>query len=403
MNRRTELKYLLLIVAISLAAYIETHIFLPALPDMMVWFSASECAIQCLLTWNFVGICLSGPFYGPISDAFGRKKPLLVALSMFLAGSAITLFADNLGQMLCGRVLQGLGCGGCFTLRTAILFDAFQKERAIAAASNLNTVIPLVMAGAPMLGGYLNQSYGFRANFLAIALIVLLSLVACLFFFKETLPNEKRLPLQIKPILQDFKQVFCNFAFWQITTVISLLYAGYIAFLSGTAILFVVDFGMSKKVLPYFQAAILGGWVLASLLLSRGISKWGILKFKKAGITLCVTGVAIVALTSLVTPTDAHLLTCGMVFYSFGANWVIGLYFPEGMEIFPRIKGTTASLLASARLLIAAMVVGLTSLLYNSTVYPLVWTLLATIVIILPTLIVYEKRKSSVLSESAES
>src|SRR3990167_2056504 len=106
---RTELRYLFFIIVIFVAACIETDIYLPAFPDMMTFFSATEGSIQSLLSWNFVGICISGPFYGPLSDAFGRKTPLLIALGMFFAGSLITLFAYNLDQMLWGRILQGLG------------------------------------------------------------------------------------------------------------------------------------------------------------------------------------------------------------------------------------------------------------------------------------------------------
>ena len=133
MNNRAEFKALFLIVAIFIAACIETDIYLPAFPDMMAWFAVSEGAIQGLLTWNFVGICVASPLYGPLADAFGRKKPLLVALGMFLLGSIITIFATSLDQMLWGRILQGLGSGGCFTLGTAIIFDVFQKEKAIQA------------------------------------------------------------------------------------------------------------------------------------------------------------------------------------------------------------------------------------------------------------------------------
>jgi MFS transporter, DHA1 family, multidrug resistance protein len=401
MNRRKELKYLFLIIVVFIAACIETDIYLPAFPDMMAWFSASEGAIQSLLTWNFVGICVSGPFYGPISDAFGRKKPLMVALGMFLAGSIITLFAQNLDQMLWGRILQGLGSGGCFTLGTAIIFDAFQKERAITATNNLNTIIPLIMAAAPMIGGYLNHAFGFRSNFLAIGIFVFLSFAVCLLFFEETLTKEKRLPLQVNAILKDFKQAFSSLAFWQITIAISLLFAGYISFLSGTAVLFVVEFGMSKSVFPFIQAAILAAWVAGSLLLNRFIAKWGILRVKKTGIILCVTGGLGHVIAALIVPNDPYLLTSGMLFYAFGANWIIGLYFPEGMEILPKIKGITASLLTSARLLIAAMVVGLTSALYNATVYPLAAVILGTIVIILPTLISYEKHRAAASREAA--
>jgi DHA1 family bicyclomycin/chloramphenicol resistance-like MFS transporter len=399
MNGKTELKYLFLIIVIFIAACIETDIYLPAFPDMMAWFSASEGAIQSLLTWNFVGICVSGPLYGPLSDAFGRKKPLMIALGMFLAGSVITLFAQNLDQMLLGRILQGLGSGGCFTLGTAIIFDAFQKDRAIAATNNLNTIIPLIMAAAPMLGGYLNYAFGFRSNFLAIALFVLLSMIVCLFFFEETLAKEKRTSFEAKTIMRDFKQALCSLAFWQLTMVISLIFSGYIAFLSGTSVLFVVEFGMSKSIFPFVQAAILGGWVVGSFLLNPAIAKWEALKVKKVGLVLCVLGGLGVGLVALIAPRDPYLLTSGMVLYAFGANWIIGLYFPEGMEILPHIKGITASLLTSARLLVAALIIGLASALYNSTIYPLAVIIVGTIVMILPTLIMYEKKKKKTVSE----
>jgi len=402
MNRKTELKYLFLIIVVFIAACIETDIYLPAFPDMMTWFSASEGAIQSLLTWNFVGICISGPLYGPLSDAFGRKKPLMLALGMFLAGSIITLFAQNLDQMLWGRILQGLGSGGCFTLGTAIIFDAFQKERAIAATNNLNTIIPLIMAAAPMLGGYLNYTFGFRSNFLAIAIFVLISFVICMFFFEETLAKEKRTTFQTKAILKDFKQAFCSLAFWQITMVISLIFAAYIAFLSGSSVLFVVEFGLAKAIFPFIQAAVLGGWVAGSFLLNPAIKKWGVLKVKKWGTLLCVGGGIGLALMALVAPTNPYLLTTCMVVYAFGANWIIGLYFPEGMEILPHIKGITASLLTSARLLGAALIVGLTSSLYNATVYPLATVVFGTIVVILPTLIFYERRKSKEITETVD-
>lgn len=398
---RNELKYLLLIIFIFIAACIETDIYLPAFPDMMAWFSASEGAIQSLLTWNFVGICISGPLYGPISDAVGRKRPLVIALLIFLIGSIITLFAQTLDQMLIGRILQGLGSGGCFTLGTAIIFDAFQKDRAVKALNNLNTIIPLIMAAAPMLGGFLNQSFGFRSNFLAIALVVLFSLAACLFFFEETLPKEKRNPVQLQSILRDFKSALTNLAFWQLTLVMSMIFAGYIAFLSGTSVLFVVEFGMSKKVFPFIQAAILGGWVAGSLSLGRAMARLGVDKVKKAGILLSIVGGLSLAIFSFISPRDPYLLTSGVVLYAFGANWIIGLYFPEGMEILPRIKGVTASLFTSARLLIASLILGLTSSLYDGTIYPLSAVIFGSI-LVLPLLFFYEKAKGERKQQPSE-
>ncbi len=402
MAAKKEFRYLFLIIVVFIAACIETDIYLPAFPDMMVWFSASEGAIQSLLTWNFVGICVAGPFYGPLSDAFGRKKPLMAALGLFLGGSILTIMAQDLDQMLIGRILQGIGSGGCFTLGTAILFDAFQKERAIAAMNSLNTIIPVIMAGAPLLGGYLNGAFGFRSNFLAIGFFVFISLAICIFFFKETLPKEKRTAFKMKSVLADFKEAFTCVAFWQVTLTVSLLFAAYIAFLSGTSVLFVVEFGMSKAIFPLIQGALLGGWVVGSLVLNRAIAKWGIPQVKKVGMVLCVLGGVVLAAVTAAAPRDPYLLTVGMVIYAFGANWVFGLYFPEGMEILPHIKGVTASLITSARLLLAALVVGLTSALYDATVYPLTIVVVASIFITVPLLLLYEKKQRFRASEMQE-
>lgn len=392
MDRRTELKYLFLIIMVFIAACIETDIYLPAFPDMMKWFSVSEGQIQGLLTWNFFGICISGPFYGPISDSYGRKKPIIVALGLFLIGSIIALFAQNIDQMLWGRILQGIGSGGCFTLGTAIIFDAFQKERAIAALTKLNTAVPLIMAGAPMLGGYLNYAFGFRSNFLAIALVVLISFAICLFLFEETLPASKRMPLKASKVARDFKKAFLCLPFWQVTLVTSVIFGGYISFLSGSSVLFVVEFGMSKAIFPLIQAVVLGGWVIGSLTLNRSLKKWGLSRVKRTGIAFTVIGGALLGFITLIAPTNPYLLTSGVILYSFGANWVIGLYFPECMELLPEIKGVTSSLLTSTRLLIAACVVALSGKLYNDTIYPFTFIILGSIAILLPTLLSYEKQ-----------
>ncbi len=392
MGRREELKYLFIITVIFIAACIETDIYLPAFPDMMKAFSVSEGTIQGLLTWNFVGICLSGPFYGPISDSFGRKKPLMAALVLFLLGSILTLFAVDFSQMILGRVLQGLGSGGCFTLGTAIIFDAFKKEKAVQALNSLNMAIPIIMSLAPMVGGFLNYTYGFRSNFLLIAVFVLVSLFLCLFFFKESLLPEKQLPFQLASIVKDFKKVLLHSAFWQITLATSLIFAGYIAFLSYTGPLFVSEFGVSKGFSPFFQVIILCTWTIGGLCLKRALNALGSQRIKKTGLILCIIGTFTFLFTSIITPQNPYLLVGSFLPYIFGANWIFGLYFPEAMELLPEIKGVVASLVTSIRLLIAALTVGLVSTFYNATIYPLTIVVLVTLAVILPCLIFYERK-----------
>ncbi len=393
MNFR-EFKCLFLIFMIFLAACIETDIYLPAFADMMDFFAVSEDAIQSLLTWNFLGICVAGPLYGPVSDAVGRKKPLLLALGLFLLGSLLTVFAEGFQAMLWGRVLQGLGSGGCFTLGTAIIFDAFQEDKAVVAVARLNSVVPFLLAGAPLLGGYLNQLFGFRANFLAIALCVAVSFAVTFFYLDETLAPSKRVAFSSKKLLHDFKCVAICRPFWQLVLVVSLLLAGYIAFLSCSAVLFVVEFGVSKQAFPLFQASVLGAWLVASLACGTALRYWGKLYLKLWGSAAVAVGGIGFALSAWLAPENPYFLTAPMVVFTFGVNWLQGLYFPEAMDQLPNIKGITASLLTSVRLFVAAAVVGAVSACYDRSIYPLMIAIVGVTCVTIPTIAWYERVKA---------
>ncbi|MDN3504096.1 MAG: multidrug effflux MFS transporter [Rhabdochlamydiaceae bacterium] len=390
---KIELKYLFLIIVIYTAACVETDIYLPAFPDMMNYFAVSEGVIQKLLTWNFIGICLSCPFYGPISDSFGRKKPLMVALGFFVLGSIMTMFASNYNLMLVGRFLQGVGSGGCFTLGTAIIFDAFHKDRAMKAVSDINLAIPFLMAGAPLLGGVLNHYYGFRSNFTFIAILCIASFVICWYVLDEPLKKEDRTPFKLKKIGADFIRAFTNFAFWQMTIVISLIFGAYILALSVISVLYVVEFEMSKSIFPLFQAAMLIGWLIASIIFKRVLGKLGSMKVKGAGMMFITLGAIFLTIATIFTPRDPYFLTAPLVLFSFGANWIMSLYFPEGMEALPDIKGIVASLVTSFRLLATALIVGVASKMYNGTMNHVTWVVVSTVAISVPLLIVYEWRK----------
>lgn len=389
-----EWKHLLLIIVIFIAACIETDIYLPAFTDMMSFFAISEETIQGLLTWNFIGICFSGPLYGPISDALGRKRPLMVGLGLFLLGSILTLASESFAWMLFGRALQGLGSGGCFTLGTAIIFDVFKEKQAISALNKLNSIVPFIIALAPMLGGYLNYTFGFRANFLAIAFCVLVSFIISGLFFNETLPQEKRVPLDMKKIGRDFKKVCLSLPFWQTSMIVSLIFAGYLVFLSCISVLFILELGVSKHAMPIYQGALLGAWLVGNLTCRRSIDILGIPKIKIFGSILSAAAGIALLMGAWLAPQNPYLPTAAMMVYAFGTNWINGIYFPEGMEIFPDIKGMTASLLTSARLLTTALIVGLASRLYDGTIYPLIAILCTIIATIILTMFFYEKNSA---------
>ena len=142
------------------------------------------------------------------------------------------------------------------------------------------------------------------------------------------------------------------------TLIISLLFAGYLTFLSGMSVLFVVELEVSKEALPLFQAALLGAWLLGNIAFPSTLKYLGNGKTKRLGAGLSMLGGLILLTATILFPQNPYFLTFGMILYAFGANWIQALYFPEGMELFPEIKGVTSSIITSARLLLTAFVVG---------------------------------------------
>lgn len=366
-----ENKYLILITIIFIAACIETDIYLPAFPDMMAFFSVTGDEIQGLVTWNMVGMCLSCPFYGPISDMVGRRNPLIFALSLFLIGSLVTIFTSSFNAMLMGRILQGLGSGGCFTLGTAIIFDAFENEKAMKVTNQLSAIIPLIMAFAPMVGGYLNYNFGFRSNFIAIMLFVLFSCFICLLWFEETLTEDNRVKFNSKKLLSDFQRVLLSKDFWQVSLVMNFVFGGYIAFLTGISALFVSELGVSKEALPAFQITLLFSWLVGNRTFNSMVDKWGVPSIKKVGTILVLIGGVGAFLASYIAPLNPIPVTALMMIFTFGSNWVFGTYFPEGMQLFLDIKGISAALFTSVRFLIVSLILGFSSLTYDKTIYPI--------------------------------
>ncbi len=297
-TKQEKNKYLFLIIMVFIVACLETDIYLPAFPDMMRYFNTSEAVIQGLLSWNFIGICLSGPFYGPLSDSFGRKKILISAMGLFSLGSIGTVFAEHIEWMLVWRTIQGLGCGGCFTIGTAIIYDKFHHEDATKAINDLNCVIPVIMAMAPLIGGYLNIHYGFRSNFSVIAIFSLLTLLICTLKLEETLAPEKRAPFNIKTILSDFGKAMVCFKFWAPTIIVSCIFAGYLCYISYTSLLFVNNLGVSRVLYPVYQASVLISFVCASLTANKIINRKGVEQLKRYGLIFLSLGGVIFMLSA---------------------------------------------------------------------------------------------------------
>ena len=186
-------KVFLLILLGMLSAFgpFVTDMYLPSLPAMADYFSASLPMVQMGLTTSMIGLALGQIFFGPLSDKYGRRPLLLVSMLLFIVSTLFCLFAPDIYSFVTLRLIQGIAGAGGIVISRSVAIDKFSgKELAkmLAVIGAINGVAPVA---APVIGGLLTGSVGWQGIFMILLFIGILLGIGCI-RFKESLPAEKR-------------------------------------------------------------------------------------------------------------------------------------------------------------------------------------------------------------------
>ncbi len=181
-----------LLVAVTASGTLAMHIMVPSLPLAALDLHVSAAAIQLAITLYLFGIAFGQLLYGPVSDRFGRRPVLLVALVAYVAGSVVAGLAPNLHVLLAARVLQALGgCGG-LVLGRAVVRDGAEPTQAASQMALLTMTQSLAPGIGPAVGGYLDVWFGWRAIFAALAALGAVTLAAAVLTLPETAASRGR-------------------------------------------------------------------------------------------------------------------------------------------------------------------------------------------------------------------
>ena len=191
LSSRQKLIFVILVNIIVPLGGMSTDIYLPSLPAMSLHFDISKALVQLTVTAYVIAMGLSQLLAGPVSDAYGRKKLLLMALStQFIAVFAI-LFSPSITWMIFFRFVQGLGAAFMVVPARAIINDVFDGPELKKQFNYCAISFALGPIVAPFLGGYLQHYFGWQANFIFILVYALLLACLVLFIYQETLLNKK--------------------------------------------------------------------------------------------------------------------------------------------------------------------------------------------------------------------
>jgi DHA1 family bicyclomycin/chloramphenicol resistance-like MFS transporter len=221
--------------------------YLPAMPGMADDLHTSTLQVQLTLTVFVVGLALGQVVVGPLSDAWGRRRPLLAGVALYVAGSLWCALAPTVGWLLAGRVLQSLGAAAGAVLARAVVRDLYQgtaMTRFFSTMMVINGVAPIV---APVIGGQLLTFTTWRAVFLVLAGIGAVLLVAVILTLPESLPDERRAPADVRATLRTFRMLGTDRHYLRYVLSAALMFAAVFAYISGSSFVLQDFYGLTAQ------------------------------------------------------------------------------------------------------------------------------------------------------------
>src|SRR3954451_3693652 len=226
---------------------LSIDLYLPALPDLTHDLGASPSSVQVTLTGILVGLGLGQLVIGPLTDVYGRRRPLLTGIAVNVASSLLCAVAPTIVVLDILRVLQGVGAAAATVVAMAVVRDLFTGRAAAAVISRLVMVMGLAPVLAPTLGSAVLQVGSWRMVFLVLAgLGVLIGLLAA-FKLGETLPPERRTAPGLRATLQGYGVLLRDPSLIGFMAVASLTMAAVFAYVSGASFVLQDGFGLDAR------------------------------------------------------------------------------------------------------------------------------------------------------------
>lgn len=248
---------------------LSIDMYLPAFPSMEAELGVAPGAVELTLAVFFIGTACGQLFWGPLSDRFGRRPPLYVAMTLFGVASLGCALADSVAALTAWRLLQALGGSAGMVISRAVVRDCCAAREAARVFSLLILVMGLAPILAPLLGGWISVHLGWRAIFVALALFALVCLLAVRFGLKESHDTRHEPALNLAHILRGYAGLFANKAFLGYTLSAGFAMAGMFAYIAGSAFVFIQLGGISQADFGWFFGANALGFVLASQINAR--------------------------------------------------------------------------------------------------------------------------------------
>lgn len=323
-SRNSRLYVLIIIGIVSAFGPFVTDFYLPAFPALSEYFDTTASLVQLSLTFSMIGLAVGQLIIGPLSDKYGRKKPLIVSLVLFCLSTLGCLSSPDVYWFIFHRLIQGLAGAGGVVISKSIAIDLYQGRELTRFFSMLSSVQGLAPVCAPVLGGLLLGLTDWRGIFwVLLGIGVFLILALC--FLKESLSGGNRKKGSVLSTFKHYLPLFRNVPFMRFTLVQAFAMGVMFTYIAASPFLFQGHFGLSPVAYSLCFGVNALGIMLGSLSVSAFKSAQGALRVGTSGFVL----MSVVAFLALVWSPSVVWVEVALFFFLL----FLGLILPSSTTL----------------------------------------------------------------------
>ena len=367
-NETSRALTLLLGALVALSA-LGTDLYVPALPDTGAWFGAQVGATQLTLTTFFLGIAAGQLMWGPLSDRYGRRPVLLVALALMLAISAAAPFMPSIGALVVLRLVQGFAMSGGVVIARSIVRDLHSHDQAARLLARMMIVFSIVPLGAPVLGAFLTGLGGWRAVYWTYAVIAIVLIAAVAFGLRETAPAERR-SVHPAQIARTLGSILADRRFIAALMLFLSCQMGILCWVTSSSFT-LMHVGVSVHAYGWMFACVMLGQITGAWVASRFVLRLGSARLMRLGAWIVFYGGLAVAAFAWAGTQHWAALVAPFCVLLFGTALVMPSATSLALSPFPKAAGAASSLLGAIGFVLGALLSTVLGALFDGTPRPM--------------------------------
>jgi DHA1 family bicyclomycin/chloramphenicol resistance-like MFS transporter len=332
-----------ILVLCTAAQPFALNVLAPATPAIAKALTTDYGTIQLTLTLYLATVAISQLVVGPISDRIGRRPCIVWGLALFTLGSFAGIFAAGLWTLLAARMLQAAGGGVAFALTRAIARDVGGKDEAASTIGYVTMVMVVVPMLAPLIGGALEKSLGWRAIFMAMTLVGAIAAFGAVVRLPETRPPASQ-PGGWLDTFRAFPALFREPAFVAHSAGLTMTSCVFFTFIAGAPYAVIEHMQASPAIYGLFFICMSGSYMFGNFLTGRLSQGHGSEKLARVGNVLSLVGVGAAAAAPLMFTWSPPLLFLPLMLNGIGNGLAIPTLTAASLSVKPQLAGAAAGL-----------------------------------------------------------